>query len=216
MDKKEIKKLIGDNVVIIEIGAHHGEDSVDFLNTFDKLKLFSFEPDSRCLKKISEQFKSLSEHKKRQWDICDFAISDCVGETTWYCSSGTNITHNIQDWDFSSSIKEPTGHKLFHSWCTFSSEKSVKTITLDFFYNNTLKFFNINHIDFIWMDVQGAEDKVLSGGKTILENTSYIYTEYSNIEMYKSQPNLEKIKMMLPNFDIIKDFGGDVLLKNKG
>ena len=40
------------------------------------------------------------------------------------------------------------------------------------------------------MDVQGAERDVLQGSNTMLSNIGYIYTEYSNEELYEGQLDL--------------------------
>ena len=44
MFKSIIKK---NNPVIVEVGAHYGEDSMRFVETFPKCKIFCFEPDKR-------------------------------------------------------------------------------------------------------------------------------------------------------------------------
>ena len=76
--------------------------------------------------------------------------------------------------------------------------------------------FEIEKIDFIWADVQGAEEDLIKGGLKSLNNiTKYFYTEFSNEELYKGQPNLSKILKLLPNFKIVKRYGNNVLLKNK-
>ena len=83
------------------------------------------------------------------------------------------------------------------------------------------KEHNIKKINFIWMDVQGAEDLVFKGAKELLTNNKidYIYTEYSDRELYENQMNLKQITEGLPNYEILDFFnesgGTDVLLKNK-
>ena len=71
------------------------------------------------------------------------------------------------------------------------------------------------------MDVQGAEDLVFKGAKELLTNNkiNYIYTEYSNRELYENQMNLKQITEGLPKYEILDFFneggGTDILLKNK-
>jgi hypothetical protein len=68
----------------------------------------------------------------------------------------------------------------------------------------------------MWVDVQGAEDLVFSGAKETLKRTRYVYTEYSNVELYENQLNLNQLlKLFGDSWEIVHDFGGDVLLKNK-
>jgi hypothetical protein len=72
----------------------------------------------------------------------------------------------------------------------------------------------ISEIDFIWMDVQGAEMEVLRGGKNTIAKTRYLYTEYSNKELYEGQANLRKLLKAVNNFDVLIRYPGDVLLRN--
>ena len=74
---------------------------------------------------------------------------------------------------------------------------------------------DIREIDFIWMDVQGAEIDVFKGGVNTLSKTRFIYTEYSDRELYEGQWNLRKMMKLLKDFDIAIRYPGDVLLKNK-
>jgi hypothetical protein len=43
-------------------------------------------------------------------------------------------------------------------------------------------------VDFMWVDVQGAEDLVFTGAKDVLSRTRYVYTEYAT-DLYEGQLN---------------------------
>lgn len=61
MDKKLIKQLLKkDNPIILEIGAHKGTDTLEFLKEFPRIKIYSFEPDPRVIPQHSSQRSSLS------------------------------------------------------------------------------------------------------------------------------------------------------------
>jgi hypothetical protein len=69
-------------------------------------------------------------------------------------------------------------------------------------------------IDFIWVDVQGAEDLVFSGATGVLSRTRYVYTEYAT-GLYEGQLNRDQLlRMFGTRWSIVHDFGGDILLKN--
>jgi hypothetical protein len=93
---------------------------------------------------------------------------------------------------------------------------TVQSTRLDTFCEQS----NITEIDFIWMDVQGAELEVLSGGDRILKNTKYIYTECPIVKMYDGESDCQNILKLLPNFStVFENVKGtkvekDVLLKN--
>jgi len=57
---------------------------------------------------------------------------------------------------------------------------------------------------------------VIQGGtQTFKDKVRYLFTEYSNDEQYEGQPRLERILELLPSFEVIRNDGSDVLLKNK-
>lgn len=76
---------------------------------------------------------------------------------------------------------------------------------------------SIEIVDFVWADVQGAEDLMILGGRnSLVDKIRYMYTEYSNIEYYENEPNLSQIiELMGDNWEVLEIFTADVLLKNK-
>jgi hypothetical protein len=87
----------------------------------------------------------------------------------------------------------------------------VPISTLDLWAENN----NISNVDFIWADVQGAEEDMIKGATKTLSKTKFLYTEYSNQEQYEGQINLSKICDLLSDFKLIKRFEGDALFMNK-
>lgn len=212
MDKKLIKNLINkSNPIIFEIGCADGLDTIEFLSVFDSnLTLYCFEPDSRNAhtflnggyRPLKPEFYSginsnciIFENK---------AIGNIVGK----------IEFNVSSTIYSSSLKKPT-NELFQTWPMISFDKVeiVDCVTLDYY----TELQNIELIDFVWADVQGAEDLLISGGKKTFENKiRYFYTEYSSKEYYNGALNRDSILNLLgDSWEIIGDYGSDVLLKNK-
>ena len=148
--------------------------------------------------------------------LYELAISNINGKTKFHlssgdCSSWTNDQlWSKNDWSASSSLKEPKNHLNTHPWITFDSSVDVNCIRLDDF--EPLKN---KTIDFIWMDVQGAEDLVFQGATNTLKKTKYIFTEYDNGELYAGQLSLnDMINVLGPDWEVINIFENDVLLKN--
>lgn len=199
------------NSNIFEIGSHMGFDTERIRNIFPESNIYCFEPDSRNIK-ILEERKIFDIAK-----IYKYAVTDKNGKSYLNLSSGIipkSTGNNYYDsnlWSASNSIRDPKDHLNNFPWCTFEEKEEVETITLDSFcFEN-----NIEKIDFIWMDVQGCEDLVFKGGERVLKNTQYIFTEYSNEELYEGQKNLRELIKMLPGeWSIRNDYGGDVLLEN--
>jgi hypothetical protein len=70
-------------------------------------------------------------------------------------------------------------------------------------------------IDFMWVDVQGAEDIVFAGARETLKRTRYVYTEYAT-GLYEGQLNRSQILAVFgPKWSVVHDFGGDILLQNQ-
>lgn len=145
--------------------------------------------------------------------MIEFAVSNTNDPMDFYLSSGNSKGRlndklwNENDWSASSSLKKPTGHLDLHKWITFPKKVKVNCTKLDDFepLKNTI-------IDFMWVDVQGAEDLVFSCAQETLKNTRYVYTEYCNKQLYEGQLNLQGILKLFPGFRVLKDYGGDVLL----
>ena len=211
MNKYEIKSLIGtEDPIILEIGANNGNDTIDFLNTFKYGRFFCFEPDPRAL---AQWMQNVKDPRAQVFNI---AISDQIGTIEFNQSSGWppdwDKPSPDSEWNMSGSIKKPKNHIPIHPWCLFDKKIMVNTITLDEWVEN----MGINgQIDFAWIDVQGAEFEVITGGRDTFDNKlRYVYTEYSNDEQYEGQLNKEGLLKMLPNYSVIKDFGEDILLRN--
>lgn len=137
---------------------------------------------------------------------------------SFFASDGApeNVSEEIDisdGWHYSGSIKEPTGHLTAHEWCKFSEAFEIPSTRLDTWVNGNLH--HDERIDLIWMDVQGAEADVFEGAENTLSRVNYIFTEYSDRELYKDQPNLSKIKSILSEFNLIAVFGGDALFQHK-
>jgi FkbM family methyltransferase len=204
MNKLEIKNLINkENPIIFEIGCADGGDTLEFINTFNDLEIYCFEPEPKNIKLVKERINYPKHH------LFEGVISDVNGELTFNRSR----TDNPDDLSYSGSIRKPKEHLNEWSFIKFDEEIIVKSITLDKFCEDK----NIQLIDFIWADVQGAEENLILGGlNTLNTKVRYLYTEYSNKEYYEGQLKLENLlNLMGDNWELIKDFGSDVLLKNK-
>lgn len=206
MNKKQIKDLIGkNNPTILEIGCNDGTDSIEFLREFSDIKLYCFEPDVRAIRK----FKSRIQDNRCK--LFEMALGNIDGDIDFYACSGTPSGLHTE-WDKSGSIKKPKNHLIEDPWCKFEKITRTKCNKLDTWISN----YNIEIIDFIWADVQGAEEDLVTGGiKTLNEKTRFFYTEYSDKELYENQIKFDSLTKLLDNFYVVERFSYDVLLKNK-
>ena len=56
---------------------------------------------------------------------------------------------------------------------------------------------------------------MIRGGQQTLAHTRYLFTEYSDDELYENQVTLREILEMLPDFRIMELWSDDVLLENR-
>ncbi|TWB89323.1 fucosyl-beta-1,4-N-acetylglucosamine oligosaccharide 2-O-methyltransferase NoeI [Bradyrhizobium macuxiense] len=193
--------------VILDIGSYDGTDSLRFLQLCPEAHLYCFEPDPRAIARFKNNI-GLYLEKIRLFEI---AISDKNGRVDFHPSNGDE---EAKDWALSGSIRRPKNHLAEYDWVRFDSPISVETRRLD----DWCAEANLNKIDLIWMDVQGAEADVFAGGRQTLNNTRFIYTEYSDKELYEGQLTLQAMLKLLPSFEVVAQYPraveGDVLLRN--
>jgi FkbM family methyltransferase len=171
---------------IFEIGACEGEDTVKYAREFSQARFWLFEPLPDNVAKIKGV---LAENPQILASVSDVALSDCLGVATFHVSSAAAASARAQEvaWagNKSSSLLSPKSEKpTALQWLEFSKEIQVQTNTLD----NFCRSNGIEEIDFIHMDVQGAELKVLSGARRMLGRTKAIWMEVAFEPTYEGQP----------------------------
>ena len=204
---KEIAALIEKpNPTILEIGCNDGGDTLAFLHAMPDAKIYCFEPDPRAV----ERFKSNLGSSLARVRLYQIAISDRKGQIDFHTSTSDDVDFP-KGWDRSGSIRRPKSHLAVYPWVRFDESITVNTCRLDDWCTEN----DIKEIDFIWMDVQGAEGDVIAGATRILEKTRFVYTEYGNDELYEGQPSLKVLLAQLPSFEVVARYPGDVLLRNR-
>jgi FkbM family methyltransferase len=177
----------------LELGAHRGTDTV-WMAELPGVVVHAFEPDPR--NRMPPLPNVIMNHA---------AISDREGRIPFLLSG-----HNRgQEWTYSSSIKRPKRH-LDRYPVTFEETVEVDTVTLDGYCRRR----GLEVIDFIWADIQGAEGEMVRGGQEALARTRYLFTEYSDDELYEGQATLADLLRMLPDFRVLELYDEDVLLEN--
>lgn len=186
-----------DNLTIFDIGACDFKESIIFKSSFKNSKVYSFEPDSYNIDKFSQNAIRFGI------EVLPIALSDSDGEVLFYPSDNLNG----KTWKNSGSIakpviKEGTSEGIFHDGLEYDLKGcKVKSKRFDTFCIEN----NINNIDYLHIDVQGAEMKVL---KCLGDfRPKLIFAETSEFETYETGTNLE-------DFDnFMKDLG--YIIKNR-
>jgi FkbM family methyltransferase len=189
-----------DRPVVLELGAAEGEDTIRYLGALEALgrpfRYIAFEPDERNIWHL-ERVK-----EKHPFDLVPKAVGDQFGTVSWRSSNHP----------YSGSVKKPIEHLTLYPHIRFGELDSVGMVRLDDIARGK--------VDWIWCDVQGAEDLVIDGGQETLKHTRYFYTEYIECQAYQGQIGRDDIHKRLPGtWEIAEDYrswdkGGDCLFRN--
>lgn len=203
--------------VILEIGAHFGEDSMRFAVSFPKADIHCFEPDPRC---ISVFKKYVNDEKIKLYEI---ALSNIAGELEFYQSynDGETKTPSKYDW-----ISDEDYEKLKLGNSGSSSLKRGYDKTLPNVikvkaqrYDEWATENNIDIVDLAWIDVQGAEKDVLDGMGDKINDISFIWIEFGEAGYADALSRQQTIDYMaIKGFKVIEHFSskgpsGDLLFK---
>lgn len=205
ISKEYISKFLPKNSVIIEAGAHVGLDTIGMAKKFPNSKIFAFEP----VPEIFEQLKK-NTSKYKNVTCVQMGLSDKNGIQEIFVSSGAS--------DGSSSLLKPKEHLRLHPKVKFDDSIKIRTTTLD----SWVKKNNLKKIDFLWLDLQGMEYRVLTKSQKTLKSVKAIFTEVSLVENYSGGVLYKKLKDFLINNNFILDKediawedGGNVLFIKK-
>jgi len=218
--QKELLMLLNKESVkiVFDIGACEAEDSIRYSMLFPNSKIYAFEPRKDNLITANE---FIINYKCSNIILENIALSNTNGEAEFFLSEGQpSETTNKAEWDYgnkSSSLLKPTRKLKKHvSWLQFNNKIKVKTLRLDTYMESNL----ISEIDFLHIDVQGAELMVFEGAGKFLSKMKIIWMEVEAVELYKKQPLKNEIeKFMKKNkffniLDTVNDISGDQLYVN--
>ena len=214
------KTLLGKpNPTIIEIGAHYGEDSMRFLEAFPQARVFCFEPDPRNINIFK---KYITDERIKLFEI---ALSNFNGTADFYLSHDYKVDSVPSKYDWIA-LEEYQKNKLSNSGA--SSLKSGYQNNIDKVVVETQRFDswhdtnNIDYIDLVWIDVQGAEKDVLDGMGDTIKKINYIWIEYGEEQYEDAMSADETVKYFsLYEFDLLGAYpasntAGDMLFRRRG
>jgi len=177
-------------LTIIDVGANTGQFAQKARKLFPDAKIYSFEPIPSVYEKLKKEFVI---------DVNFEAYNTALGEENGVVSFFQNEFS-----DSSSCLKMKDNHKEAFPFATNESKIEVRITTLD----EVINASDIKSPYLIKLDVQGFEEKVINGGKNIVENADYIIIEVSFVELYENQPLFDVIynKLTKMRFRYIGNF----------
>jgi FkbM family methyltransferase len=206
-----------DPLVIFDIGSCEGEDSIKYARLFPSARIWAIEPLPSNVALIRA---NLARYAVERVEVVPVALSDSAGKATFYVSSGhpDNMPPDA-DWDYgnkSSSLLPPDQHLTVHPWIHFDQSIEVETDRLDAVAARS----GLAGIDYVHMDVQGAELRVLTGAGALLDSVRVIWMEVEARPLYKDQPLKPEVEQFMAShgfekrLDTVGAISGDQLYVN--
>lgn len=181
IDKNFIEKFLPKNPIIVEGGAHKGIDTAQMAELWPDAQIYAFEPHPLFFKKLCSRM-----HSYKNVICSSLALSN---KTSWQ-------EFSLSSFGFTgaSTILKPS--LLFfktYPGIIFHKKIGVHSVNLDDWAQKN----GIDHIDFLWLDLQGAEPLVLMHCPKILKTIEVIYTEVNYIPLYVNGILYEQLKAFL-------------------
>ena len=185
---KKLKKILNKNNLklnYIDIGAR-GDLSLLWKKLDSVTQIFGFETDPKELTRLKNKFPSRKYFEFGLWNNED--------------NMKLHITKNPS----SSSLYEPNFKENKKYKDKFHNVREV--IETETIYVNRLDSIKIDNPDFIKIDTQGAEFKIIEGAKNILtKNCPIVSVESWTRDVYRNAPTMEMI------ISLMKSYGYEIL-----
>jgi len=183
---------------IVELGAYCGEDTEwMFQAVRDKSPIIvTVEADPDNYRRIADRhipgrhlYGAISDRNGN----CDF----------WACYTPEGRG--------SGSVRMPTRHLEKNPWYDFRPiPGGIPCFTLDYLFNA----YALPRIDLLWVDIQGAENQMITGGQKALRHARYLFIEAEEKALYDGQAERPELLSLLPEWSVIREFDFNLFMKN--
>lgn len=208
-----VKSYLPDNPIILEAGSFTGHDTLRLATFWPRGAVHAFEP----VPDIYEQLKNNTQHSTNI-HCYQLGLSNKIGTAQLYRSEKPNKPGKTTQ---ASSLLAPK-ERLAHSAIIFPDTIPITTTTIDAWAANN----SINHLDFLWLDLQGYELPVLQAAANTLPTVKALYCEVQFIESYAGNQLYPEVRTWLEHqgFTMIardfeegeaKSFFGNILMVKK-
>lgn len=179
------------NPVIVEAGAFNGDDTYRFLQRWPTSRIVALEPIPALYEKLNARFSGLSNIVLLQ--------SALVGSREGHVEIWTNQNGNDHS---ASSILQPDSVKDVYPDLDFEKLIEVDALSLD----ALIESQQLETIDLLWLDLQGAELDVMRGSVKSLSIVNLIHLEVNRRAFYKSGATFSEVDDFLDSagFELLK------------
>lgn len=172
---------------VLHIGAHLGEEGLAYAQAGVR-QVYWIEGNKLLMKHLFDATRALPLKQKYFSEV----LSNVDGEKLTF-----RITNNGQ----SSSILPLGTHEKHYPHITVVETREVLATRFDAFYKKNITQIELENIDFVNIDVQGAELKVLEGFGELLES-------YRNIKAVYAEVNFEEVYVGAPLVGVLDEYLG--------
>lgn len=175
-----------EQLTIFDVGACECLDSIRYQRLFPMATVHAFEANPRNVARAKE---TLEKYGHDEVVLNGVALSNTIGELVFFCSEGVpDGKLNDRHWDYgnkSGSILEPDMEKIrsVWTWLNFRKQEKVPCTTLAAYCEAN----QVEKIDLLHLDVQGAELMVLQGALPIIQAINAIWLEVSSERFHVGQ-----------------------------
>lgn len=166
----------------MHVGANVGEEARVY-NELGIKKVIWFEANENLFTKLLNNIRIFPEQT---------AMCYCVGDED---DKSVNL-HIANNAGQSSSILQLGTHKIQHPDVHFTHDVEMKTKRIDTLYNGNFPA----DIDFLNIDIQGAELMALRGMGDLIRQFKWAYIEVNQNEVYQGCPHVSDIDLFLNGF----------------
>ena len=184
-----VKQFLPHAPIIIEAGAHYGDDTVNMKSVWPYATMHLFEPLPHSFKIMRKTLSNVP-----QVHYYPLALSNHEGITEFHVNSSNPGACSINapvHWNASEFDQTPA---------------QIHCMTID----TWAYLYDISHVDFMWLDMEGHELYALQGAKRILSGVKAIYTEVSYIPVRVNSGNYKDVTVLLEECGFIEVWRWDV------
>lgn len=196
--------------IILDIGSRDCGESLELARAFPNARIFAFECNPQTLplcRKAAENCSAIT--------LCPYAVNSYDGECTFYPIDPTRTRTTWADGNpGASSLFKANGNYEHETYVQNEIQVPCRRI------ESVLKELGVDHVDLIWMDLQGAELIALQSMESYLDGVHSIHTEVTHRAMYTGQNMFSDIHTFLlgrefvANSPITGGWQQDVIYKN--
>lgn len=206
--------LVGatDVSVIFEFGSRYGEDTIVFAKKYPQAIVYAFECNPNTLALCKENIQNFENIR-----LTEKAVSNVDGPVSFFKIDQSKTQTTWADGNQgASSLLQASGKYPVENYV--QEEIKVESTTLFAFMAEN----NLDHIDILWMDIQGSELLALQGLAAEIARVKVIHMEVEFFEIYKDQPLFNEILNFLEDkgFELIGftssgEYAGDAIFINQ-